>query len=319
MLDEAVKKVGELKAVSADVTQYVEMLGQKFDLKGQYLKAPGYRVYLKLSVNGLGDTAGTMLQICDGQLLWDYQQVLTNKFYSRLDVSKVLKKLEAPEFGAETRKKVLDQIGFAGPEALLIGLRESLKFDRKEADKLDGKDVWVLRGEWKDLARLRGPNQPQFQPNSPLPAYVPSFATVWLGQDDGWPYKVQLEGRVPSVLEETRQLGPDGKPIGAKGAAPKVQPSKLLLLYTNVKLNPDLKPETFAFQAPPETPVMDLTDQFLLSLEQGAAALQAEQKKAAASKETELPQAIPVPKPDNLVPPPGGAISPPVSGAGKSP
>ncbi|HEV3167496.1 MAG TPA: hypothetical protein VGZ22_26040 [Isosphaeraceae bacterium] len=317
-LDAAIKKVEALKSVSADILQKVEMLGQRFELKGQYLKASNYRVYLKLSVTGLGDTTGTMLQVCDGSTLWDFQQVLDSKGFLRLDLAKILKRLESAEFDSDMKSKVFLSIGFSGPESLLVGLRKALKFEHKDADTLDGKAVWVLRGKWKDMSKLASPNQAPMPATAPLPPYIPSMATLWIGQDDGWPYKVLLEGRIPSVLEnvDTRQIGLDGKPVGAKGTGTKVQPSKILLLYTNVQLNPELKPESFAFQAPSDATVIDRTEQLLIELEQ-AAAMQAEMKKAEAAKESELPQPISIPRPTaeaDDVPPAKNAAPEPLKG-----
>jgi len=292
-LDDAIKKVAALKSVAADFTQAVDLLGQHFELRGRYLKAPDYRIYLKLSVFGLGDTSGDMLQICDGSTLWDFQQILkTDRAYTRLDVAKILRKVDSPEFNADLRKQALQRIGFTGPESLLVGLRNALRFYHKDADTVDGKAVWVLRGEWKDLASLIGPMQQPMRPDAPLPPYIPSLAQVWIGQEDGWPYRVWLEGRQPSILEDVREVGYDGKKLGAKGNAKRVEVSKVLLNYTNVKLNSELDKNTFAFTAPADAPVMDGTDQFLISLEQASAAMQAE-KRSAAAKESEPPKLAP--------------------------
>src|SRR5206468_1631386 len=102
---------------------------------------------------------------------------------------------------------------------LLSGLRKALLFDQKAAGTLDGKPVWILRGRWKDYDGLSGPGQPPIPLTSTLPPYVPSIATVVIGQEDGWPYRVELVGRAPSIMEQKRDdrpLGPDGRPIGVK-------------------------------------------------------------------------------------------------------
>src|SRR5205085_2642417 len=88
-LDAAIAKVAALKSVAADLEQTADMLGQHFVLKGQYFRAPNHRVYLKLTLSGLGDTTGIMLQVCDGQTLWDYQQILKSQYYSKFDVDKI--------------------------------------------------------------------------------------------------------------------------------------------------------------------------------------------------------------------------------------
>ena len=42
LIDLAIKKIAGLKSVSADMVQNVDMLKQKFDIKGRYLKAPRF-------------------------------------------------------------------------------------------------------------------------------------------------------------------------------------------------------------------------------------------------------------------------------------
>ena len=83
-----------------------------------------------------------------------------------------------------------------------------------------------------------------------LPPYIPMDATLYLGKEDGWPYKLVLVGRKPSTVFETARLGPDGRPIGAKSSIEKIDPSEITLTYTDVKLNAKLRLEEFAFTAP---------------------------------------------------------------------
>ena len=74
----AIKKVASLKSVAAELVEEVNMLNQKFSIKGSYRKGPNNLVYLRLTVAGLADSAATTLQVCDGETLWDYQVVLDN-------------------------------------------------------------------------------------------------------------------------------------------------------------------------------------------------------------------------------------------------
>ncbi len=293
ILDAAITKVVALTSVAADIQQQAEMLGQRFDVKGRYLKAPNNRVYLRLTVSGLAKSTGTMLQVCDGQTLWDFQQVLESQNYHTLKIAPILEKLKSPELDDTLREQVRTQLGFSGPDALLVGLRRALRFDQKEEGTLDGKTVWILRGTWKDREGLIGPDQQPLAPTASLPAYIPSLATVWIGKEDGWPYKVVLVGKVPSMLQDdSRQLGADGRPK----AIQKVQPSRIILTYSNVQLNTPLKPEEFAFQAPPGVHVDDNTEALLSVLEQTLQARIAQQKQEAAKAEPLLNQSIEVPR-----------------------
>jgi outer membrane lipoprotein-sorting protein len=304
-LDAAIAKVAALKSVSAVVVQKVEMLNQRFEIKGRYLKAPENRLYLRLDVYGLTEApgkaaSGTTLQVCDGETLWDYQKVLESQVYRKLRIVPILKKLGSTDLDPELREQVVKQLDLAGPEILLDGLRKSIKFDQKEAGTIDGRKVWVLRGSWKNRDGLLGPNQQPLPPNAPLPAYVPSLASVWVDQRTGWPYKLVLLGKTPSILQDTRRIGPDGRPIGARSAIDTVNPSDITLLYSDVKLNPEWKADDFAFQAPPSARVEDNTEAILTRLEQYTA-MKAAQKKSEAAKgslpDETLRQPIPVPKP----------------------
>jgi len=315
-LDAAVKNVAALKSVSADIAQSVEMLDQKFEVRGRYLRAPDRRIYLRLKVAGLPDSDGETLQVCDGQTLWDYQQVLESKQFRRVQIGAVFEKLKSPELDAQLREQIIAQLGFAGPDQLLAGLRKSVKFNQKTEGTLDGRAVWVLRGEWINREGLLGPNQQPLPPTVSLPAYVPSLVVVTLGQDDGWPYKLRLVGRKPTALLDTRKVGPNGKRIGAQSSIQEVKPTVIELVYSNVKFNPDLKLDEFVFQAPPNATVEDNTQQITAKLDQQIQ-ISAARRKAEAAKGGDAPKPEPAKADDALlkesikVPLPGGAASAP--------
>src|SRR5262249_14146042 len=145
---------------------------------------------------------------------------------------------------------------FIGPEALLSGLRKTFEFNQKEAGTLGGRAVWIIRGKWRRTEPNAASPQPVFPPPGPLPPYVPSIVAVWIGQEDGWPYQVKLEGRAPSALErkkQERQVGPDGRPVAKPIAMPiQEQISSILLVYSDVVLNQPIESGSFDFQPPPE-------------------------------------------------------------------
>ena len=109
------------------------------------------------------------------------------------------------------RSQALAQIGLSGPETLLLGLRRTVKFDLKEEGELDGIKVWKFRGTWRSRQGLVGVDGRPVAAGGFLPPYIPMDATLYLGKENGWPYKLVLVGRKPSVLFETRRIGPDGR------------------------------------------------------------------------------------------------------------
>src|SRR3954452_15442374 len=174
-LDEEARKVAALASVSADLVQTVEMLKQKFTIKGTYLKAPGDRVSLRLVVQGLPGSGGEMRQVCDGVTLWDFQQVLESRYCRKVTLAPILEKLKSADLDAASRDQVMTQLGIAGPDILLLGLRKAVHFDQKEEavyqDEVTKKEIpaYILRGNWQDRQGLLGPNQQPLPEKAPLP------------------------------------------------------------------------------------------------------------------------------------------------------
>ncbi|WP_165230848.1 LolA family protein [Aquisphaera insulae] len=261
VIDSAIKRLAGIKSVTATMVQNVDMLKQKFAVKGEYRKAPSSRIYLRLTIDGLADSTGTQLQVCDGETLWEYQQILDAQLYRKRSIKPILERLNSPDMDAKTRDQVMTQLGFAGPETLLLGLRKAVKFSQKEEGTLDGRPVYILRGTWRSRAGLTGPDSRPIPATGPLPPIIPSQAILYLGKDDGWPYKINLVGTVPTLLQRPR-FGPDGRPL-PKNLTENIEPSKMDLVYSDVKLDASIPASMFAWQAPPNASVEDDTDTIL--------------------------------------------------------
>jgi hypothetical protein len=308
-LDEAIAKVSALKSVSASLHQEGKLLGQSFVLDGKYAKDTPDRLYLLLEIKELGDVTGRLLQVSDGQLYWELKQILQGAEVRKYTLPAIMEKLRSPDVDEEIRTRVLDVLGFGGPEALLKGLRKSIGFNQMSREELDGRPVIVIRGTWKDYDSLTAPGQPKIPTNYPVPSYVPNRAAIWLGAEDGWPYKIEMYGQAPSILERRnmpRELGPDGRPIGgalpANDKAP--DPSEIRLRYSDVMLNQPIGPEQFAFQPPEGLRVVDGTVELVQDLTRAIMQREAQRKAEAAKLGPELPP-VTVPRP------PGGDLDTP--------
>jgi outer membrane lipoprotein-sorting protein len=308
-IDLAIRQISKLESVAAELEQDVEMLNQKFRITGRYLKAPKTRLYVLLMVSGgLADTTGRFLQVCDGETLWEYELVLDQSYYRKLSIKPVLERLNSPDLDPEIRIKATTQMGVAGPETLLVGLRKTLHFDQKEEATLDGRKVWRFHGTWKSRQGLAFNSQP-VNPIGPLPPYIPMDATLYLGKDDGWPYKLILQGRETSDMADTRKKGPDGKIIGSKASREKVPRTKITMTYSNVKLNAAIRQDEFVFQPPANASVADDTESLLKTLDRALEASAQKKKNEAASKDGAIldkPIEVPVPGGAPGEPKPGG-------------
>jgi hypothetical protein len=300
-IDLAIERITKLNSIDAKVEQDVDMLTQKFKLTGEFKKAPNNRILMRLDLgSGLPDSSGRFLQICDGETLWDCEIVLDQPLYRRWTIKGIIERLASPDIDAEFRNLVRSQVGMAGPETLLIGLRKSIRFDIKEAAVLDGRKVWKIHGTWRNRQGLLFDSRP-VNPIGALPPYIPMDANLYLGVDDLWPYYLTLEGRESSDLFETRRMGPDGRPIGSKASREKIPRSKIVLRYFEVKLNGPIRNDEFVFQPPASAGVVDDTDNLVKVLDRRIEVNAQKKKTDAVNKDGAiLNQPIEIPTPGGL-------------------
>jgi outer membrane lipoprotein-sorting protein len=303
-IDAAVKMIAKLQSVTAKLVQSVDMLSHKFTITGEYKRAPGARIRLLLTVAGLHDSDGTTLQVCDGETLWDYQQILDRQVYRKLTIKPVLERLNSPDLDPKIKTQAITQMGLSGPETLLVGLRKYVKFDQKEEVELQtaagaktGKRAWKLHGIWKNRQGLMGPDARPVSPLGILPPYIPMDVTLYLGKDDGWPYLLLLQGRPSTALLE-RPIGPDGRAVGAKSSMEKIPRTIITLEYSDVTLNRPIDVGEFAFQAPANATVDDSTEALIKGLDRELEREAQKKKSEAARKEgAVIDQSINLPAP----------------------
>lgn len=320
-LDFATVQVRLMERIAARIDQDVKMLNQEFKLEGTYYKDTGHRVRLQLNLIGLGDTGSTMLQVCDGKVLWDFQKVLGMQSYRRREITPILKKLEDPNLDDSFRVMITSNMGFGGPEALLSGLRKAVNFNQMSEEKLDGEDVFVIAGIWRDRSSLLDPTGRPLPPTADLPPYIPNVIRVFIKKATGWPAKVEMIGNAPLLMQEDiRQFDPaTGRPVGRPVKPPKVDPTRITLRYTLT--SPDeIKPGLFDFTAPADvagTNVKDETKEFLDVLDRYIQVAKANKQAEAARAEGEpLLKAPPIevgkdPAGGLGTPSPPGGASPP--------
>src|SRR5690606_36009872 len=125
---------------------------------------------------------GRMLQVSDGQELWDVSRILDQIYYYRLELPELLRRVQEEPFDEFHRNYFLQQrLSLSGPHWLLDGLRQSVRFDRRLEGEWSGRAVWILRGRWKDLTALG------LGPMAAVPAYIPSVVEVQVDKETGWP------------------------------------------------------------------------------------------------------------------------------------
>jgi outer membrane lipoprotein-sorting protein len=295
LIDEAINQIARLDSVAADFVQTVEMLNQRFTIKGRYLKASDRRIYLQLTVAGTDDNKFTSLQVCDGETLWDFQRVLDSRVFTRLAIKPILERLSSPDLDPKTKESTITKMGFAGTESLLVGLRKYYKFNSIDKEEIlaDGKVLWILKGTWARAPSLIGPDARPVSPRGVMPPYIPGVATLYLGKADYWPYKLVLFGEPPTVPIDTRRRGLNGEPIGARSSIEKFEPTRVVLTYSDVKLHAAIPDDQFRAPTPPGAASEDRTAPFIKDLDQ-ALSIEVEKKKREAVKVEDPLQGPPI-------------------------
>ncbi len=307
---ETILKLRARHRIAARIEQTVDMLNQRFELKGFYFKDSGNRIRLQLDLQGAGDNGSTMLQVCDGKTLWEYQKVMGMKNYRKRDIVPILKKLEEPGLDDDFRTQVMTQLGFGGPEALLLGFQTAIVYDQfaEKADKeTEGVPSYVLGGKWKDRAGLFGANDRPLRPTDPLPPYIPSNIRVFIDKATSWPYRIEMIGVAdagPKIVDDNIDPA-TGRAKGRAKPQPKINLTNITLRYTLLPES-EIKPdEQFVFATPRDaTNLIDETEPFLAQLDQFIQfKLQDKKAKDAASEAAGEPL-IKVPPVDLPTPPP---------------
>jgi outer membrane lipoprotein-sorting protein len=191
ILNDSLAKMEVIKQFRCDVHQETEMLGYHFSADGQLAVAPEYRLLFELKVQ-LTDTTGSIKEISDGRMHWRIQKILDKNEFVRLDLKKIRELLDKPQFNQELRDSMLRSMGFTGIVPILRGLKETQKFESHDEDTLGDIPVYVLNGQWREEAISQASFRGQPVNLSTMP-HIPNKTTLWIGRDNGWPYRVRME------------------------------------------------------------------------------------------------------------------------------
>jgi outer membrane lipoprotein-sorting protein len=251
----------------ARIRYQAEMFGNHLVGKGSYLQqGQGLERKMRLELETpIGDQNLVLEQICDGQFLWQYQPpIARNKqaaperpTVTRIDIRRVLAAIEQDKHA--TGPNVASQLALGGLPKLMEGVRQSFRFNRAEAGKLGELPVWIATGSWrpealavfaKDLADQAANGRPLNLKR--LPQQLPEEISVYFGQDDLFPYRIEYRRR-------TAQQGRGGESDG------EMLPI-VIVEFCDVRLNVPIDPLQFEYRPGNEVDVVDATQNFMKTL-----------------------------------------------------
>lgn len=243
LLDLAIAKIESLTQFRCDVRQVTEMLGYRFTADGQYAIGPEYRMLYELKVQ-LTDTTGTIKEVCDGRTHWQNQKIFDEQQLVKIDLKKMLPILDNSKFNKDLRDSLIRRLGFSGMVPLMKGLRESQQFETYDEEMLDDKPVYLLHGQWREDVINQASFRGQQLSLANLPPFMPNKSSVWIGREDGWLYKVELES-TKKVLGST---------------------TKITLEFLDPQIGVELPESLFIFEPPAGVRALDQTDAMFQNL-----------------------------------------------------
>ncbi|MBM3968827.1 MAG: hypothetical protein FJ302_03045 [Planctomycetes bacterium] len=240
-LDQARQRLLSYQSIQAKLVETVALANRRFIVNGSYLQAGGGDLRLRLEFQvKVGDTEGSILEVCDGQVLWTRHKVGGDTRISRRDVRQIL---QAAADNGLSDNLITVELGFGGLPGLLASIGKSIQFDQYKEDTADGRKLIVIEGGWK-LEMLKFWQGDKF--HEPLPDYVPARIRLYLDGESLFPRRILYLRR-----NADNQLRP-----------------KVSLDFSEIETDTVIPPTKFKFVPPEGVFPEDLTPQFLDQIKQ---------------------------------------------------
>ncbi len=235
------------RSVNARLQEKVAIAGSTFQASGTYQAGVFPRLRLSYEVK-VGKTTGTILEVCDGQLLWTVQEIRVagseepTVKVSRTVIDDVLKANN--ESGNIPETNLIAGMGVGGLPALLASLEKSMSFDAIKLAEYDGQTYSVVQGRWNDdyLARLGGAD------GKPLPEFVPDRVRIYFDQQTLFPTRILYLKKAPDEEKLPYRL-------------------LLSLEFSDIVLDGPVSEEQFRYVPPDEIDVENRTRKFVDMIE----------------------------------------------------
>lgn len=239
------EKLLAYSSIQAEITEKVEIGPKPFLIKGKYLQGKDLKLRLEFQVQSREETGkpvGTLLEICDGQVLWTEHNIKGNSRVTRRDVQAILK--QAASNPNAQPNLLVAELGLGGLPGLLAAIQKNMQFQSVAERSINGKTLTVLNGTWKNefLAQFKGGD-----PSAPvqLPAYVPDAVKIYLDPENLFPRRIVYLKKNNESLE-----------------------SMVTLDFNKVTLNAPIPETQFAYEPPDGVFPVDITHQYLKQLSQ---------------------------------------------------
>ena len=245
LITRAREKLASYQSIQADVLETMAIGSRQFKATGRYLQGANNKLRIEFSIQIGKDTQGSLIQVCDGQLLWTRWNLGKNSRISRRDVQEIQRRIarERPEV---RDARLMADLGLGGVKSLIAALEQSMDFSKARQMDIDGKAFYVVEGGWNKKSLNTFGADPA-EKEVTLPEHIPDVVRVYLQQDNLFPRRIMYLKRHPE-----KSLV---RPI-------------VTLDFVRIKLNPPLNEAEFDYQPPADKAIQvsDDTKEFLKRL-----------------------------------------------------
>jgi hypothetical protein len=209
-LDRARRKLLKVSSVAATIVETVTLAERSFKAEGRYLQTglkPGdWRLRLELAVK-IGDTEGSLLEVCDGGVLWTRTEIDFSKKKDRKDRKETtVTRRDVGQIMSAARKstdekmqsELIASLGLGGLPALIAAVEKDMKFTpivREET--LRDRPVYVVQGSWTDEFTSKMRDQSGRGAQSLFLALLPDSLRLSIDRETGVPLRILYLKKVP--------------------------------------------------------------------------------------------------------------------------
>ena len=224
-------------SVKADVEHTVSIGNQQFRATGRYLNR-GSKLRLEYVVKPDQGADGSLIEVCDGKVLWSLMTLGSTKRVTHRDVQQI-------KAAAASMKNVPDtvltaELGLGGLTALFASLERTMTFDLMKPVEVEGRSRTVVQGQWKSSVSSRWKRKA----DDPLPVYIPDMVRIYVDSTTLFPERiVYLKKQTEKDKKSPRAL--------------------VSFQFRNVELDTMIDDQEFTFVPPEDVVPEDITRQFL--------------------------------------------------------
>lgn len=174
-LKAAREKLLRFNSIKAKIIENVAISDRRFKAEGVYLQGSNLRLRLELTVKA-GSLTGTILEVCDGQVLYTQYSLGDTPRITRRDVKQILEATKTATKNPESQ--LVAELGLGGLPALLASVEQAMKFAKTREETIDGQTFTVLEGAWgKDfMDQWKAVNKKAER----LPEHIPDSVRIYL-------------------------------------------------------------------------------------------------------------------------------------------